>query len=88
MTTRCHRVEAHFEDAPNCQPQERCDVVFDKNNDLAHYLLKTSVVRWSVLNAKDKLYFKIGKRGRVAEINPSVLTINHKISCQASVRCS
>lgn len=30
--TGSSRVEGHFEDASDCQPQERCDVVSDKNN--------------------------------------------------------
>ena len=35
---RQHRIEAHFEDAPSCQPQEKCDVAFDKNNGFGSLL--------------------------------------------------
>lgn len=35
---RQHRIEAHFEDAPSCQPQEKCDVAFEKNNGFGSLL--------------------------------------------------
>lgn len=33
-----HRIEVRFEDAPSCQPQERCNVAFDRNNGFGSLL--------------------------------------------------
>lgn len=46
-----HRIEAHFEDAPCCQPQEKCDVVFDKNNGFGSSLAEDICCEMGILKA-------------------------------------
>lgn len=65
------RVEAHFEDAPNCQTQERCDVVSDKNNRFCSLRTESICCKMECLqnNREISTSFKISK-GVVVKLIP------------------
>lgn len=62
-----HRCAARFEDTPNCQPQERCDVAFDKKNEFGSLPAENIFckVECPQSNREISTPFKIGKGGMV-----------------------